>query len=98
RPRTPLQWQQAYLQSLLYVEYLTKTHGEKSIGKMLSAFQEGLDSGPALEKACNVKKEAFEKGYRAFLGERVKNTPARKAQKELTIKQLREAHKKNPDD
>lgn len=98
RPRTPLQWQQAYLQSLLYVEYLTKTHGEKSIGKMLAAFQEGLDTGPALERACDVKKEAFEKGYRAFLAEKVKNIPARPVQKEMTLKQLRDAHAKNPDD
>jgi cellulose synthase operon protein C len=98
RPRSPLQWQQAYLQSLLYVEYLTKTHGEKSIGKMLAAFTEGLDTGPALEKACGVKKEVFEKGYRAFVAERVKNLPARPVRKEMTLKQLREAHAKNPDD
>jgi tetratricopeptide (TPR) repeat protein len=98
RPRSPLQWQQAYLQSLLYVEYLTKTHGEKSIGKMLAAFQEGLDTGPALEKACNVKKDVFEKGYREFLRERVKNIPVPPAQKNLTLKQLREQHAKNPND
>lgn len=98
RPRSPLQWQQAYLQSLLYVEYLTKTHGEKSVGKMLAAFQDGLDTGAALEKACGVKKADFEKGYRAFLAERVKNTPVRAAQKEMTLKQLRDAHAKNPDD
>ncbi len=98
RPRSQEQWQQAYLQSLLYIEYLTKTHGEKSIGKMLAAFAEGLDTGPALEKACNVKKADFEKGYRAFLAEKVKNMPARRAEKEMTLKELREAHKKNPDD
>ncbi len=98
RPRSPLQWQQAYLQSLLYVEYLTKTHGEKSIGKMLAAFAEGLDTGPALEQACDVKKDVFEKGYRAFLAEKVKNLPARPARKEMTLKQLREANAKNPDD
>jgi tetratricopeptide (TPR) repeat protein len=98
RPRSPLQWQQAYLQSLLYVEYLTKTHGEKSIGKLLAAFADGLDTGPALEKACGVKKEVFEKGYREFLAQRVKNLPARPAHKEMTLKQLREAHDKNPDD
>jgi tetratricopeptide (TPR) repeat protein len=98
RPRSPLQWQQAYLQSLLYVEYLTKTHGEKSIGKMLAAFAAGLDTGPALEKACNVKQADFEKGYRAFLAEKVKNTPARQVRKEMTLKELRAEHKKNPDD
>jgi tetratricopeptide (TPR) repeat protein len=98
RPRSPLQWQQAYLQSLLYVEYLTKTHGEKAVGKMLAAFQEGLETGPALEKACNVKKAAFEKGYREFIAERVKNTPSRPAHKEMTLKQLRDAHAKNSAD
>lgn len=99
RPRSPLQWQQAYLQSLLYVEYLTKTHGEKSIGKMLAAFAEGLDTGPALEKAVGVKKADFEKGYREFLGERVKKMPNRAAaRKEMTLKQLRDANAKNPDD
>jgi tetratricopeptide (TPR) repeat protein len=80
------------------VQYLTKTHGEKSIGKMLAAFQEGLDTGPALQKACGVAKEDFEKGYRAFLAQKVKNLPARPARKEMTLKQLRDAHAKNPDD
>jgi tetratricopeptide (TPR) repeat protein len=98
RPRSPLQWQQAYLQSLLYVEYLAKAHGEKSIGKMLAAFQEGLDTDAALVKACGVKKDVFEKGYREFLGEKVKNLPARPAQKEMTLKELKAAHAKNPDD
>lgn len=98
RPRSPAQWQQAYLQSLLYVEYLTKTHGEKSIGKMLAAFADGLETGAALEKACNVKKPVFEKGYREFLGEKVKKTVVPVARKDMTLKQLREAHAKNPDD
>lgn len=98
RPRSPAQWQQAYLQSLLYVEYLTKTHGEKAIGKMLAAFSEGLDTGPALEKALNVKQAAFEKGYREFLAERVKKNAAAPPPKTLTLKQLRDAHAKDPND
>src|SRR5262249_39677134 len=60
RPRSPEQWQQAYLQSQLYVEYLMKTHGEKSVGKLLAAFAEGLETDAALEKAIDVKKPAFE--------------------------------------
>jgi Flp pilus assembly protein TadD len=87
------------MQSLLYVQYLTKTHGEKSVGKMLSAFADGLDTGPALEKACGVKKADFEKGYREFVAEKVKNTKVgRVARKEMTLKELRAAHKKNPED
>ncbi|MSU79809.1 MAG: tetratricopeptide repeat protein [Gemmataceae bacterium] len=98
RPRSPLQWQQAYLQSLMYVEYLTKTHGEKAVGKMLAAFADGLDTGPALEKAVGVTKEKFEKGYLDFLKDKVKDLPGGAARKELTLRQLRDAHEKNPDD
>ncbi|MBI2803609.1 MAG: tetratricopeptide repeat protein [Planctomycetes bacterium] len=98
RPRSPAQWQQAYLQSLLYVEYLVKTHGEKSIGKMLAAFADGLDTGPALERACKVKKDVFEKGYRDFLTEKVKKIPVPVVRPSKTLKQLREAHAKDPAD
>ena len=47
RPRTPDHWQQAYLQSQLYVAYMTKTHGEASIGKLLQAYADGLDTDAA---------------------------------------------------
>jgi tetratricopeptide (TPR) repeat protein len=98
RPRSPAQWQQAYLQSQLYVEYLTKTHGAKSVGKMLNAFAEGLETGSALEKACAIQKDAFEKGYRDFLDERVKEIAIKAPAKTRTLKALKEAHAKNPDD
>jgi tetratricopeptide (TPR) repeat protein len=98
RPRSPLQWQQAYAQSQLYIEYLTKTHGDKAVGKLLNAFAEGLDTGPALEKACGVKKVDFEKGYRAFLTERFKDVPVHVAPKAMTMKTLEKAHAANPAD
>lgn len=98
RPRSPLQWQQAYLQSHLYVVYLTQTHGKESVGKLLAAFADGLDTAAALEKTLGVKKEAFEKGYRAFLDERVKKIAVTPAEKNMTLRALREAHAKNPDD
>jgi tetratricopeptide (TPR) repeat protein len=98
RPRTPLQWQQAYAQSQLYVEYLTRTYGDKAVGKMLTAFGEGLDTGPALEKVLGVKKADFEKGYRAFLAERLKDVPVRTAQKQVKTAVLEKAHAANPAD
>jgi cellulose synthase operon protein C len=42
RPGTSDNWHLAYLQSKLYVEYLTRTHGEKAIGGMLAAYRDGL--------------------------------------------------------
>jgi len=98
RPRTPDQWQQAYLQSHLYVEYLVQTHGEPAIGKLLVAYAEGLDTDAALVKAIGTKKAEFEKGYRKFLDGRVAKLGLKTAQKQLTFKELKEAHAKDPND
>src|SRR5262249_40685047 len=61
RPRSPEQWQQAYLQSELYVTYLTKTYGEEAVGKLLAAFAKGMDNDRALQDSCKVTKADFEK-------------------------------------
>ena len=100
RPRSPDQWQQAYMQSQLYIEYLVKTHGDPAIGKLLKAFADGLDTDAALEQRVGVKKADFEKGYLAFIEERVKSLPLPKdrERKEMSLKELREAHQKTPDD
>lgn len=98
RPRSPDQWQQAYLQSLLYVEYLTQTHGDKSIGQLLAAFADGLDTDAALSKAIKTTKADFEKGYRKFLDERVEKLALKTGKKRLAFKDLKAAHEANPED
>lgn len=98
RPRSPDQWQQAYLQSLLYVEYLTQTHGDKSIGKLLAAFADGLDTDAALARVIKTTKADFEKGYRKFLEERVEKLALKTGKKRLTLKELKAAHEANPED
>ncbi len=98
RPRTPDQWQQAYLQSQLYVEYLTKTCGDKAIGQMLTAYAGGLDTEAALVKVAGIKKADFEKGYRKFLEERVEKLGAKGAGKRLSFMELKAAHEANPED
>jgi len=98
RPRSPDQWQQAYLQSQLYVEYLTKTHGEKAIGQLLAAYAEGLDTDAALGKAVKTTKAEFEKGYRKFLEERVEKLGLKGGKKRLGFKELKAAQEANPED
>jgi tetratricopeptide (TPR) repeat protein len=98
RPRSQEQWHQAYMQSQLYVTYLTKTHGEPAIGKLLQAYADGFDTDGALPKAIGVSKAEFEKGYRAFLEDRVKNLPIPPERDKRTLKELREAYKKMPND
>jgi predicted Zn-dependent protease len=86
------------LQSQLYVEYLTKTHGEKAIGLLLAAYADGLDTDAALGKAVGVKKADFEKGYRKFLEERVEKIGLKTAKKRLPFKELKAAQEQNPED
>lgn len=101
RPKGPDEWTLAYCQSQLYVDYLTKTHGEASVGKLLDAFRQGMDTAAALKVACNVEKEAFEKGYCAYVEEVVKPYQSRakkEEEKPMTFAELEAAHKTAPDD
>jgi tetratricopeptide (TPR) repeat protein len=99
RPRSPLEWQQAYLQAQLYVEYIEKKHGPESIGKLLAAFAKGRGVPAALKEVCGVERPAFEKGYKAYLGEVVKKLRGAKAPaKRRTEKELRAALDKDDTD
>jgi tetratricopeptide (TPR) repeat protein len=102
RPRNQEEWSLAYCQSHLYVEYLIRTYGIQSIGPMLNAFREGLDTAGALQKVCKVDKDAFEKGYRAYVAEIVKAIPSggkkHAADKPMTLAELEKAHDKDPND
>ena len=101
RPRNQEEWSLAYCQSHLYVEYLIKNYGIESVGPMLNAFRDGLDTGAALQKVCRVDKDAFEKGYRGYVSEVVKSIPSagkKEAEKPMTLAELEKAHAKDPDD
>ncbi len=99
RPKTPADWQMAYCQSHLYVEYIRKAHGTAAIGALLAAYAEGLDTASALKKACKVERATFEKGYRAYLDEVVKSLGGGKApEKRRTFEEVKAAHERNLDD
>ncbi|QEL16041.1 tetratricopeptide repeat protein [Limnoglobus roseus] len=103
KPKDRAEWGLAYCQSQLYVEYMVKTHGPESVGKILNAYRDGLDTAAALRIACKVEKAVFEKGYREYINEVLKPyRGAKKAksaeEKPLTFEELTEEQKKNPDD
>jgi tetratricopeptide (TPR) repeat protein len=101
RPRNQEEWALAYCQSHMYVEYLIKTYGIESVGPMLNACRDGLDTAGALQKVCNVDKDAFEKGYRAYVTEVVKAIPSggkRTTEKTMTLAELEKSHEKDPQD
>jgi tetratricopeptide (TPR) repeat protein len=105
RPQSPLDWHMAYCQSQLYVEYLYKKYGPRSIGELLTAYRDGDDTSAALAKVCGVDKKTFEDGYRAFLRDVVKDMASgrrespdsRPVSKPLTYSQLQRAHEAEPD-
>jgi tetratricopeptide (TPR) repeat protein len=67
RPKSALDWQMAYCQSLLYAEYMIKRSGEKSLIDMLAAYRDGLETEQAIKKVFGVSVAEFEKGYREHL-------------------------------
>jgi tetratricopeptide (TPR) repeat protein len=102
RPKNPEEWTLAYCQSQLYVDYMVKTHGQESVGKILNEFKAGKDTAAALKAACGVEKAEFEKGYKAFVTKLVTGlsggTGAKAADKPMTFDELKAASEKDPDD
>ncbi len=98
RPRGPDEWNLAYCQSQLYVDYIKSKHEAAAIGAMLAAYRDGLSTAEVIQRVCKVDKATFEKGYREFLDEAVK--PLRKgkpAEKKQTLAELKTAYEKNND-
>src|SRR5262249_8524186 len=85
RPRSPLEWQLAYCQAQLYVQFLEKTYGKDKIGDMLNAYRDGLDTVAAIQKVCKVDKETFEKGYRKYLEDVVREIGGDAPEKRMTL-------------
>jgi tetratricopeptide (TPR) repeat protein len=101
RPKNQDEWTLAYYQSLLYVKYAAKAHGEPCLAKILGAYKQGLDTTAAIRAGCDVEKAEFEKGYRKFVDDIVKSIPGtanKKPEKELTYEELKDAVKESPDD
>jgi tetratricopeptide (TPR) repeat protein len=102
RPRDPLEWQQAYCQAQLYVQYIVKTYGQQAIGKLLAAFARGVNVDAALAEACKgVDRKTFEKGYRAYLDQVIKPLQGKQVvEDKRTLEELEADYKKdmnNPD-
>jgi tetratricopeptide (TPR) repeat protein len=97
RPRSAEEWQQAYLQSYLYVKYLEKEYGAAVIGQLLAAYAEGLDTAAVLRRVCRVSLPELEKGYRQFLREQLRALPGRLAAPPRDFEQLKELWRKEPD-
>jgi tetratricopeptide (TPR) repeat protein len=95
--RMPEDWHMAYCQAQLYVEYMTGKYGQETIGELLAAYADGLDTGAAISKVCKVDRETFESGYKAYLEGVVKTLKGKPAEKPMTFAELKKAREKDPD-
>jgi tetratricopeptide (TPR) repeat protein len=98
RPKNAAEWALAYYQSVLYVEYLVKTHGEGVIPKLLDAYRTGDGTAAVLKLACGADKAAVESGYKEYVLGVAKASAPRQTEKRMTFAELEAAHKKSPDD
>ena len=95
RPKSGDDWQLAYCQAELYVEYmlvLQPTPREEVLRKMLAAYTEGLNTSEAIQRVFGKSQADFERGYLEFL----KKEAADGAKK--SVKQLQKAVKEHSDD
>lgn len=63
RPQSGLEWQMAYCQAELYVEYMLAKFGPDAVTKMLAAYADNKNTRQALNDALGTSQEAFEQGY-----------------------------------
>jgi tetratricopeptide (TPR) repeat protein len=92
------EWTLAYLQSLLYVEYMKDRYGPRSIGAMLEAYRKGLDTTAAIQQVCRVDNATFEKGYRTYLDKVAAQIKGKVTAPALSLKQLQKALQEKPGD
>jgi len=98
RPRGQEEWDLAYCQSQLYVDYIKDKYGTAAIGDMLAAYGDGLSTAAVIQRVCKIDKETFEKGYRAYLDETIKPLQRSKpGQKKRTLAELKTAYEKEND-
>ena len=70
RPESSDDWQLAYCQAELYVEYMLERAGadrEACLRKLLACYAEGLATPTAIERVFGVSQAEFEAGYLSFL-------------------------------
>ncbi|HEY7153709.1 MAG TPA: tetratricopeptide repeat protein [Gemmataceae bacterium] len=98
RPHDPDEWNMAYCQSQLYVNYVKAKYGAEAIGAMLAAYRDGLGAAEVIRRACKVDKEIFEKGYRDFLDAEIKPLLRGKPpEKKRTLAELKKAYEQDND-
>ncbi|MBI3836811.1 MAG: tetratricopeptide repeat protein [Planctomycetia bacterium] len=98
RPHSSDDWNLAYCQAELYVEYMLEKYGDDAIAKMLAAYADNLTTPEALHRSFAVGQADFEQGYREYVKKIVGELPAAVKESELDLAQVQKGLVKNPKD
>ena len=96
RPKTPLDWQMAYCQSLLYAQYMLERFGENALARLLDAYAKGMETDKAIPETFKVTKADFEKGYLEYLKKIAAGLSAAAGKKSLTYAEAQREYRSNP--
>ena len=98
RPGNAEQWQMAYCQAELYVEYMLSRGGIDSLRKMLADYADNLTTSAALRHVFGVSQEEFERCYLAWLKKLTAGLSAMKQPSRASFQELLRAQHDHPDD
>lgn len=98
RPKSPLDWQMAYCQSELYVDYMRTRFGEDRPAKLLAAYREGMLTPQAVQTVFAIEPKQFEAGYREYVKELAGTLRLGPVDAPQPLAELEQLHAARPDD
>jgi len=98
RAQSSDEWQLAYCQAELYVEYILAEFGSGRLRKLLAAYGDGLTTVEAIPRAMGVSEAKFEQGYREYLRKLTAGMTGLEHPSGADFADLLEAHREQPED
>lgn len=98
RPKSGEDWQMAYCQAELYVEYMLEGRDPEVLRKLLAAYAENLSTPAALQRVFGQTQEQFERGYEAYVKKLVGKLSGSRSYVEQSFAATVKAYEANPQD
>jgi Flp pilus assembly protein TadD len=98
RPHSSDDWQMAYCQAELYLEYMLQGRDQGVVKKLLAAYADNLATPEAIRRVLGVSQEGFERGYVEYLKKITAGLAGLETPRRETFAELVKAQKANPKD
>jgi tetratricopeptide (TPR) repeat protein len=98
RPHSSEDWQMAYCQSALYVDYLVERQGGEAVAKLLRAYGDNRATPEAIQAVAGISQAEFERGYVEYLKKVVSTFPPVRPPPRVDIAELLKLRRARPKD